>query len=207
MKNNSIESNTSFNTLDRELSIRNNQDKKIKYIETDRNNFKEFYSFGNKLGQNYNTDGDSELRFSDSTRRKSLNKTTINNYKSSSRDSTLDKESEIMSINSNEITAAKIPKASEEYWDNTKRRNLDTSIYTTNPNKIQGRGFGEIDKYDLFLNNIGVSTRQENQEKNPRNVENDRIFFTMHNNNYDDHHVTEILPCGSDTRYLNKKMI
>ena len=199
----------SFNTLDRELSIRNNnnQNKKIKYIETDRNNFKDFYSFGNKLGQNYNTDGDSELRFSDSTRRKSFNKTTIEKIKSNSRDSTLDTESELMSINSNEITAAKIPKASSDYWDNTKRRNLDTSIYTNNPNKIQGRGFGEINNYDLFLNGVGVSTRQEQPDKNPRNIEDDRIFLTDHNNNYDAHRVTEILPCGSDTRYLNKKMI
>jgi hypothetical protein len=210
MKNNFINSNTNLNTLDRELSIRNNnQDKKIKYIETNKDNFKDFYNFGNKLGQNYNTDEDSELRFSDSTRRKSLNKNTINNYKGLSRDSTLDLNSDIMSISSNEInnTAVKIAKASSDYWDNTKRRNLDTSIYTNNPTKIQGRGFGEINNYDLFLNGVGVSTRQELPDKNPRNVEDDRIFLTDHNNNYDPNRVTNNLPCGTDTRYLNKKII
>jgi len=30
------------------------------------------------------------------------------------------------------------------------KRNLDTSVYTNDPNKVHGRGFGDIDKYDLF---------------------------------------------------------
>ena len=210
-------------------------DRKIKYIETDKQNFKDFYSFGNKLGQNYNTDQENDLRFSESTRRKSLPKSTQFVYKSKSRDTTLDTIDEIssvqkdiiniintdsklrtgseinniMSINSNEIgnTAAKIPKASAEYWDNTKRRNLDTSIYTNNAHKIQGRGFGDINSYDVFLNGVGHATRQINPDQKPQNIEDDRIFLTNHNYNYDKHHVTEGLPCGSDTRYLNKKMI
>ncbi len=116
-----------------------------------------------------------------------------------------------MSINSNEIdyryTAAKIPKESEEYWDNTKRRNLDTSIYTNNPMKIQGRGFGNIDRYDLFLNGVGLATRQDNPDNKPQNIEDDRIFLTNHNFHYDKYHVPDSLPCGADTRYLNKNMI
>ena len=114
-----------------------------------------------------------------------------------------------MSINSNEIsdTASKIPKASSEYWDNTKRRNLDTSAYTNNPMKAQGRGFGNVNSYDVFLNGVGTATRQDNPEMKPRNYEDDRIFMTNHNYQYEKYRVTESLPCGSDTRYLNKKMI
>ena len=204
---------------------------KLKYVET---NFKDFNLFGNKLGQNYNMDPDNELRFSESTRRKSYDKTTQSLIKKKSRDTSFDNinvnsftdeidrsdllnvDSElrtplnIMSINSNEIfdNAAKIqPKASTEYWDNTKRRNLDTSVYTNNSNKSGGRGFGNISSYDLMLNNIGISTRQDNPDTNPRNIENDRIYLTNHNFNNDRYHVTRNLPCGADTRYLNKKMV
>lgn len=207
---------TSFNTLDRDLSIRVNHPddelnissnqfplfnqlnkpkkdkpkkdkpkkdkpnedkskeelKKIKYITTNLDNFADFYSVGKKYGQNYNTDQESELLYSEATRTKHLS-----------------------------------TKESSEYWDNTKRRNLDTSIYTNNPTKTQGRGFGNIGRYDNLLNGIGLATRGENPEKNPRSVEDDRIFLTNHNYNYDKYHTTEMLPCGSDTRYLNKKMI
>lgn len=206
---------------------------RIKYVSTSKNDFKEFFSFGNKLGQNYNTEMDNDLRFSESTRRKTLAKELQNKYKMSSTDETfdnlendqMDKMSNIetmnnintmkniklqkMSIDNNEIsnTAAKIPKASAEYWDNTKRRNLDTSVYTKNPNKKGGRGFGNVEKYDLYLNNVGLSTRQDNPDEKPRNIDEDRIFLTNHNYNYDKFHVTETLPCGQDTRYLNKKMI
>jgi hypothetical protein len=144
--------------------------RKIKYITTGPNNFNDFYSFGVKYGQNYNTDQESELLYSEATR-------------------------------------SKLPKESSEYWDNTKRRNLDTSVYTNNPTKIQGRGFGNIDRYDNLLNGIGLATRGENPDKNPRSVEDDRIFLTNHNYNYDKYHTTDMLPCGTDTRYLNKKMI
>ena len=176
---------------------------------------------------------DNDLRFSESTRRKTLTKELQNKYKMSSTDEIFDNlendyiepmtnnetmtnintmttiKSQKMSIDSNEIldNAAKIPKASSEYWDNTKRRNLDTSIYTKNPSMIGGRGFGNIEKYDLYLNNIGLSTRQDNPDETPKNIDNDRIFLTNHNYNYDKFHVTETLPCGQDTRYLNKKMV
>ena len=66
--------------------------------------------------------------------------------------------------------------------DNTKRKNLDTSIYTNNPMKIQGRGFGNINNYGYFCNGIGISTRQDNQDKNPRNLEDNRINIIQHNN-------------------------
>jgi hypothetical protein len=206
---------------------------RIKYVSTSKNDFKEFFSFGNKLGQNYNTEMDNDLRFSESTRRKTLAKELQNKYKMSSTDETFDNlenkqidqmsnietmnnintmtniKSQKMSIDNNEIsdTAAKIPKSSAEYWDNTKRRNLDTAIYTNNPNMRGGRGFGNVEKYDLYLNNVGLATRQDNPDDKPRNVDEDRIFLTNHNYNYDKFHVTETLPCGQDTRYLNKKMI
>ena len=197
-----------------------------------------FFSFGNKLGQNYNTVLDNDLRYSESTRRKTLSKDLQLKYKMSSADETFDDldeqsmishqlmksnnrlESDIetmsqvdesykMSIANNEISdnAAKIPKASAEYWDNTKRRNLDTAIYTNNPNKMGGRGFGDVNKYDVYLNGVGLSTRQDKPDDKPRNVDNDRVFMTNHNYNYDKFHITENLPCGQDTRYLNKKMI
>lgn len=208
---------TSFNTLDRDLSIRvnhpdnefnisnnkfpvfdhlnkqkefkqpkekkeeknikqknNKETKKSKYITTEPDNFKDFYSFGVKYGQNYNTDQESDLLYSEATRTKQMKTNT---------------------------------KESSEYWDNTKRRNLDTSVYTNNPTKIQGRGFGNVSHYDNLLNGIGLATRGENPERNPRSVEDDRIFLTNHNYNYDKYHTTDMLPCGSDTRYLNKKMI
>ena len=203
-------------------STKESSNNKMKYITTDSSNFKDFYSFGNKMGQNYNTDQESDLRFSESTRRKLLDKNTISSYKNKSRDNTLDEitsvvdtdsnlrpGNDIMSINSNIIgnSAAKIPKALAEYWDNTKRRNLDTSTYTNNPHKIQGRGFGDINSYDVFFNGVGVTTRQDDPNTNPRNYEDDRIFLTNHNYHYDKFHVTENLQCGADTRYLNKKMV
>ena len=232
-------------TLDRPMSSNiDDSNKKIKYIDTDNRNFKDYYSFGNKLGQNYQTDYESDLRYSESTRRKTLDSTTIANYKKSSIDTVsgyyvnsnsdlntsdneltrtttiqmdrlglIENNQPLWSIGSNIIsnetstTSAKIPKASAEYWDNTKRRNLDTSIYTNNPKKIQGKGFGDINAYDIFSNGVGVDTRQTNPEIKPQNIENDRIYLTNHNYNYDKHHVPEILPCGSDTRHLNKKVI
>jgi hypothetical protein len=216
-------------------------EKKIKYNTV--KNFKDFYSYGNKLGQNYNTELENTLRFSESTRQK----TSVENkrYESKSQNSNsktlqrpklkLAKKKHLPKINevnesnnhlnivdidsnlripsvynfTNEVsdTASRIPKASAEYWDNTKRRNLDTAIYTNNPQKIQGRGFGNISEYDLFFNGVGLPTRQDEPDINPRNVDNDRIYLTNHNYHYDKHHVTENLPCGADTRYLNKKTL
>jgi hypothetical protein len=203
-----------------------NIEKKIKYVSTNKQNFREFFSFGKKLGQNYNTDEESNLRFSETTRRNSLSANEKKIYKNKSRDESLDNitnnkssnpiinmisvDSDLrMNINSNIVSniAAKIPKESSEYWDNTKKHNLNTAVYTNNPTKIQGRGFGDIDKYDLFLNGIGTSTRQDNPDINPRNLDNDRVFLTNHNYNYDKLHVPEKLGCGTDTRYLNKKMV
>jgi len=57
------------------------------------------------------------------------------------------------------------------------------------------------------MNGVGMATRQDNPDSKPQNFEDDRIFMTNHNYHYDKHHVTEYLPCGSDTRYLNKKML
>ena len=220
-------------------SVEPSMEKKLKYYDVSNRNFVNFYSKGNKLGQNYNTEQENDLRFSESTRRKTLPKTTTSVYKNASRDVSLDSinnnyissndkfisdlvtadsnlrpntsisNEKIMSINSNLISdnAAKVLKASPEYWDNTRRRNLDTAIYTNLPKKIQGRGFGDIDSYDLFLNGVGAATRQDNPDKKPQNTEDDRIFMTNHNYNYDKHHVTPNLPCGADTRYLNKKML
>lgn len=208
---------------------KNNNDK-IKFITTDRQDFKDFFLFGNRSGQNYNTEEENELRFSESTRRKSIPKTIMKNFKKISKDPTVETigdksegnvaimhllnndtilKTTVMAIDSNLVcdTAAKAPKATSDYWDNTKRRNLDTSIYTNNPMKIQGRGFGDINTYDMFLNGIGLSTRQDNPDDKPQNLDDDRIFLTNHNYHYDKHHVTEMLPCGTDTRYLNKKII
>lgn len=193
----------------------NNNDR-IKFITTDRKNFKDFFLFGNKLGQNYNTEEENNLKFSESTRRKSIPKTVMKNFKEISKDPAVESigdkllsKSMTMAINSNLVCdiAAKAPKASPDYWDNTKRRNLDTSVYTKNPIKIQGRGFGDINTYDMFLNGIGLSTRQDNPDDKPQNLDDDRIFLTNHNYHYNKHHVTEILPCGTDTRYLNKRII
>jgi hypothetical protein len=210
-------------------NIESNSDQKMKFVSVDKGSFKDYYSFANKMGQNYNTDLDSDLRYSESTRRKTLPASVVSSYKKTSNNMVLEtlpeegssSNAHIMGLISNENyiksnpqfpmnfsnTAAKIPKASEEYWDNTKRHNLDTSTYTNNPSKIQGRGFGDINRYDLFLNGVGVSTRQEEADFNPRNVDNDRIYLTNHNYHYDKHHITDNLPCGADTRYLNKKMI
>jgi len=94
-----------------------------------------------------------------------------------------------------------------ECIDNTKRKNLDTSVYTDTPLKIQGRGFGNIDNYHLLLNGIGISTRQENPDSNPRNVEDKRILLINQTNYVGEQRITNNLPCGADTRYLNKKMI
>ncbi len=243
---------SSFDTLERELSSRidqpnrkfnieqrtqsdefikpKNNNSKIKFITTDRQNFKDFFLFGNKLGQNYNTEEENDLRFSESTRRKSIPKTIMKNFKKISKDPAVEMigdksegnatimkllnndtilKTTVMAINSNLVCdiGAKAPKASSDYWDNTKRRNLDTSVYTNNPKKTQGRGFGDINIYDMFFNGIGLSTRQDEPDDKPQNLDNDRIFLTNHNYHYDKHHVTEMLPCGTDTRYLNKKII
>ena len=64
--------------------------KNTQVISIDRDNFVEFFSMGNKLGQNYNTDQENDLRFSESTRRKTLPKSTLSVYKKLSRDTKLD---------------------------------------------------------------------------------------------------------------------
>jgi len=217
-----------FQTLDRELSIRSkNNDEKIKFINLDKHNFKDFYSSGNKLYKNYDLDTDNDLTYGIDTRRnsipKDINKQTKQKTKYSnpqqdlniidivgaSSDLKLGNEHTQINLNTLSKSASKAPtpKESEEYWDNTRRRNLDTSTYTDNPSKIAGRGFGDIPKYDLFLNGIGLSTRQDNPDIKPQNVENDRIFLTNQNYNYDKFRVTNDLQCGADTRYLNKKMV
>ena len=114
-----------------------------------------------------------------------------------------------MNISGNDIpdSAAKLTKVSSQYWDNTKRRNLDTATYTDPPSKVSGRGFGEIEKYGNFMNGIGIMTRQDNPDLNPRNVDDDRIFLTNQNYNYDKFHVPEKLNCGDDTRAINKKIL
>ena len=207
-----------------------NDDKKIKYISVDKKNFVNFYSKGNKAGYNYNTDQENNLRFSESTRRKSINKNTSsgsnilptggknNKFFDDSDDNfitnlvmtdsnlrlnnTISDDNTLL-INSN----MKGTKESTEYWDNTKRRNLDTAIYTNNPHKIQGRGFGDIKTYDLFLNGVGSSTRQDMPDMKPQNIDDDRLFMTNHNYHNTKHHITDNLSCGADTRYLNKKML
>lgn len=239
--NNSNTQKTFSNTPRISKQIEPNMDKKIKYFEVSNTDFVDFNSKGVKLGQNYNTELDNDLRFSESTRRKTLPKKTMSMYKNISRDTSLDTKNgveknisknnkfinnlvstdtrlrantatsndNIMAINSNLINdiAAKVAKASPDYWDNTRRRNLDTSVYVSNPKKNQGRGFGDIDTYDLFMNGVGTATRQDNPDLKPQNIEDDRIYMTNHNYNYDKFHVTEMLPCGSDTRYLNKKIL
>ena len=170
-----------------------NDDKKIKYISVDKKNFVNFYSKGNKAGYNYNTDQENDLRFSESTRRKTINKNTSsgpnipppsarapptggeNNKNFDDLDdnfitnlvmtdsnlrlnNTISDDNTLL-INSN----MKGTKESTEYWDNTKRRNLDTAIYTNNPHKIQGRGFGDIKTYDLWK--IWGDTIEETYDK------------------------------------------
>jgi hypothetical protein len=157
-----------FNTLDRELSIK---DSKMKYITVDNNNFDNFLLFGKKL-KNGEINQDNMVHYAKMTRtNKSL-------------------------------------KESEEYWDNTKRKQLDTSTYINNPNKVQGNGFGNISEYNLFFNGIGLSTRQTKPDEKPNNIDNDRIFLTNHNYNNDKYHIISNLPRGgTDTRILNKKII
>jgi len=291
-----------FKSLDRDLSIkspRNNSMNisankissdinKVKYIDSNQLNFKDFYSTGNKMYQNYDIDSQNDLTYGYDTRRHSNTKNTgmmpIENIKeslvckdgicslppkkthtgnsasdsrSSSRssssvssigsstnsrsknqikenqlpmkvttnnrqdlniidiintDSNLKLGNEQIQINLNNLSrsAAKVPSSSKEseiYWNNTRRRNLDTAVYIDNPSKIGGRGFGDIPKYDLLLNGIGLSTRQDDPDIKPQNVDNDRIFLTNQNYNYAKFHVSENLECGADTRYLNKKMI
>jgi hypothetical protein len=239
---------TSVTPLDGNKNLKESYtNNRIKYISTDTNNFKNFFSFGNKLGQNYNTELDNDLKFSESTRQNKITNNLLRNQSFSNINITdieqnnklektnytkktdsysaidrnietlVDNDSKLklkMSIGTNEIinnqminNEKKIPKASAEYWDNTKRRNLDTSTYTNNPSKIGGKGFGDVNKYDLYLNGVGATTRQDTPDTKPRNQDNDRIFLTNHNYNYDKFHVTENLSCGQDTRYLNKKMI
>ena len=195
---------SNLDTLNRDLSVKMDdmnkiytiknatidQSQKIKFYTVDNMNFNEIYSYNKKLGQNYNTDIDSDLLYGIDTRRKTARDTlTMPNRND---------------INDN---AAKILKTSSEYWDNTKRKNLDTSVYTDCANKIQGRGFGQIDSYGLLLNGIGVMTRQENPDLKPQNKDDDRLYLTNHNYNYDKQHVPGTLECGMDTRYLNKRMV
>ena len=89
--------------------------------------------------------------------------------------------------------------------DNTKRKNLDISNYINNPIKVS-KGFGNIDNYPLLLNGIGLSTRQDNQDKNPRNVEFNRID-NINKEFYNGNRMPNSIPCGIDTRIFNKKMI
>ena len=51
-------SNKLFKTLDRELSIKspNTDNTRIKFISTDKDKFKDFYSTGNRMYQSYDTD-------------------------------------------------------------------------------------------------------------------------------------------------------
>jgi hypothetical protein len=241
-------SEKSFNSLDRELSIKslNTDTNKIKYIDSNQLNFKDFYSNGNRMYQNYDLDTQNDLTYGYNSRRNSSKQNTgmmpihckngicpnpikpISSRKSSgsisrnnkndldiidiiNTDANLKLGNEYSQIKFNNYinSAAKVPssKESEIYWDNTRRRNLDTAVYTDNPSKIGGRGFGDIPKYDLLLNGIGLSTRQDNPDIKPQNVDNDRIFMTNHNYNNPKFHVSEDLECGADTRYLNKKMI
>jgi hypothetical protein len=154
-----------FNTLDRELSVK---DSKLKYITLDDNNFDDFLSFGKKL-----KNGDDNI---------------VHYARPTRTDKSL--------------------KESEEYWNNTKKKHLDTSKYINNPNKIQGNGFGNIAEYNLLFNGIGLSTRQTNTNDKPNNIDNDRIFLTNHNYNNDKYHVISNIPRGgADTRILNKKII
>lgn len=199
-----------FNTLDRELSIRSvDNDKKIKYVSVDKQNFGETYSRGNKMYQNYNTEIENDLIYGLDTKKHTTknNKNGQNIINLVNNDGKLKLGQEKVNLNAFPKTAAKVPKESEEYWDNTRRKNLDTAIYTNNPSKIGGRGFGDIGNYDLFLNGIGTSTRQENPDIKPQNVDNDRIYLSNHNYNNEKFRVTENLQCGADTRYLNKKMM
>lgn len=164
--------------------------KKIKFINKDKNldntpnGFDTFFSFSNKLGQNYNTHQENDLIYSIDSRLNPL----------------------YYDVSTKNDIASRSIKASPDYWDNTKRKNLDTSVYTDSPDKTSGKGFGVIDDYNMFFNYIGLSTRQDNVDMKPQNKDDDRIYLTNHNYNYDKHSVTEMLPCGSDTRYLNKKM-
>ena len=205
-----------FNSLDRELSIRQD-DTKIKYVLTDKQNFGDTYSRGNRMYQNYDTDTENDLIYGTDTRKhttKNKTNTQKNIINLIKNDANLKLGQEKVNLKSDKVnlnafpkTAAKVPKESEEYWDNTRRKNLDTAIYTNNPSKIGGRGFGDIDNYGLFMNGIGMSTRQDNPDIKPQNVDNDRIYLTNHNYNNDKFRVTENLQCGADTRYLNKKMM
>ena len=237
IQNNNIsqKSSTKSKSSRRNKQIENKKSKYVDVSNVSRNNFKDFLAFGNRAGYNYNTEQENDLRFSESTRRKILPDKVLKNIKKTSpapiideddiRGSTDDmtvmkllrnqeilrqtKDKKMMDIGSNLITdtAAKIPKASSEYWDNTKRRNLDTSVYTDTPMKYGGRGFGDINTYDMLFNGIGFMTRQDNPDTNPRNWDDDRIYVTNHNYHYSKQHVTDILPCGVDTRYLNQKMV
>lgn len=167
-----------------------NQTQKLKFINKDSNtdgdinSFDNFYSFNNRFGQNYNSDQENNLVFSIDGR---LNPMLVTNDAPNN--------------------ASRSLKASPDYWDNTKRKNLDTSVYTDPPDKTTGKGFGVVEKYNIFFNHIGLSTRQDFPDKKPQNIDDDRIYLTNHNYHYDKFHVTERLPCGIDTRVLNKKMV
>ena len=223
-----------FKTLDRELSIRStpNDTNRVKYINSKEVDFKDFYSSGNKMSTNYDLDSENDLIYGFDTRRNSSrqNKGQMQNERlnickdgscklPTKSTKTSKQDIDIIDLINNEANlklgnfskaASKAPtslKDSEIYWDNTRRRNLDTAIYTDNPTKVGGRGFGNIPKYDLLLNGIGLSTRQENPDIKPQNIDNDRIYLPHHNYNYSKFHVSNNLECGADTRFLNKKMI
>ena len=189
------EKKKNLDTLERELSHKN---------------------FNNELknDQNckiYNNDIDTEFKFNKSSRNIIENNNNLNKINIKVKEDDIYKTINNSSDQVNNIQVYdNIQNNTINYvinnMDNTKRKNLDTSTYTNNPTKIQGRGFGDINNYGMLLNGIGESTRQNNIETNPRNVEDNRIYVMQHNN-YNGQRVTENLACGSDTRYLNKKMI
>lgn len=172
--------------------------------------FRELPIVNNNNCHNYDTniDIDTVLKYGKSDRNMTIRSTNIDdkNFNNNILKYNLLNNESNNDSNNESNNKIKYDVDTSKYLDNTKRKNLDTSIYTYNPSKIQGRGFGNINEYGLLLNGIGISTRQENQEKNPRNVEDDRIFFINHNN-YNPKRITDDIPCGADTRYLNKKMI
>lgn len=125
-----------------------------------------------------------------------------NNYNNYYNKKNFDYEENLININnSSRISTLK---DSELYWNNTKKKNLNTSSYINNPNKIQGKGFGNI---NIYKDNIGISTRQTKPSEKPNNIENDRLYFTNHNYNNTKYHVLDRLGCGIDTRILNKNIL
>jgi hypothetical protein len=182
------------------------ENKKMKMYEVNDKNMEDVKGYSKKPSMlNNNKEIENNLIFSSNTR-------LINNNISERdrNDQTLLNPSEQinMPINDNNINYIKneiSDKDFEKLWDNTKRRNLKTDIYTPNAMKV-GRGVGVVNNYDKFKNYIGEPTRQSNVENNPRNIDYDRLYPPMHNYNYTKNHVYPENPGGRDTRYLNKKM-